>query len=298
MLGVVGGLAITYLGIMIYEVIDETRPRPYEICCQTPADWGYEFEDVRLDGDGVTLAGWYIPSRNRAAVLLLHPGGSSRLGVAAFARLLAENGYGVLLYDRRANGESTGDRLSRGWKDVPDVAAAIEFLTHRDDVDARRLGVFGASIGGQVALRAAARHEELRAVIADGPSLCSRRDAPSGGTFEFRLMKASHWVWELLFQRRLNMKAPPAVVEVIGEISPRPVFLISAGGVERHVTESYFDHAQEPKTLWVIPEADHGQTWGKRPDEYPKRFLAFFDQTLLASSSGPSDSDRAELPAG
>ena len=69
-------------------------------------------EDVSFEtDDGLTLRGWYAPSRNGAAVVLVHGLGGSRLGPRKHARLLAEHGYGVLLYDGRGRGESEGDTL-------------------------------------------------------------------------------------------------------------------------------------------------------------------------------------------
>ena len=58
--------------------------------------------------DGVRLSGWYIASRNGAAIVLVHGGGGDRQGTIRHARMLAEAGYGVLLYDARGRGESAG----------------------------------------------------------------------------------------------------------------------------------------------------------------------------------------------
>ena len=56
----------------------------------------------------MTLAGWYAPSRNGAAVVLLHGAGSTRSNVLDEAVVLAEHGYGVLMLDARGHGESAG----------------------------------------------------------------------------------------------------------------------------------------------------------------------------------------------
>jgi hypothetical protein len=64
--------------------------------------------------DGLRLAGWYRPSRNGAAVVVVHGGGSDRKGSVAHARMLARHGYGVLLYDARGRGESARAAPTRG----------------------------------------------------------------------------------------------------------------------------------------------------------------------------------------
>ena len=57
------------------------------------------------------LEGWYVPSRNGAAVIAF-PG---RKSPQRHARMLARHGYGVLLFDRRGEGRSDGDPNAFGW---------------------------------------------------------------------------------------------------------------------------------------------------------------------------------------
>ena len=77
-----------------------------------PNHLGVPYEDVKFTtGDGLELEGWYIPSRNGAAVIAF-PG---RNGPQKPARMLARHGYGVLLFDRRGEGESEGEPNSWGW---------------------------------------------------------------------------------------------------------------------------------------------------------------------------------------
>ncbi len=77
------------------------------------ADLGARKRPVTLrTADGLRLRGWYVPSRNGAAVALLHGTGGNRTGVAAHARLLARRGYGVLLFDLRGHGASDGRSTS------------------------------------------------------------------------------------------------------------------------------------------------------------------------------------------
>ena len=70
---------------------------------------GIPHEEVAIETeDGRELSAWYVPSRNRTAVLLSHGSGGSRERVAAHARMLARHGYGVLAIDNPGNGESDG----------------------------------------------------------------------------------------------------------------------------------------------------------------------------------------------
>jgi uncharacterized protein len=129
--------------------------------------------------DGLTLKGWYVPSRNGAAVIAF-PG---RKGPQAHTRMLARHGYGVLLFDRRGEGASDGDPSSWGWGGERDIKAAIAFLRHRADVDPGRIGGLGLSVGGELMLQTAAETEDLKAVVSEGAGIRSVREhleIPSG----------------------------------------------------------------------------------------------------------------------
>jgi hypothetical protein len=61
--------------------------------------------------DGLKLKGWSVPSRNGAAVIAF-PG---RKGPQKQARMLVRHGYGVLLFDRRGEGESDATPSAGRW---------------------------------------------------------------------------------------------------------------------------------------------------------------------------------------
>ena len=287
LLGVVGGLLVTGLGYEILLFWMMTGAAQSQVCCETPKDWGFpDYLEVELAGHGETLTGWFIPGDNGAAVILLHPGGIHRMGTANEAKVLARAGFSVLLYDRRAHGDSTGEINSYGWLDWQDVPAAVAFLARQDGVDPERIGIFGASLGGQVALRAAASWpESLRAVWVDGPSLCGVADIPPrpGEPWKRFGRKLEAHLYTLLMTARTGMAAPPAVVEVIADVAPNPLVLVATEEIEQRVVRHYYQHAGEPKELWVVPEATHGGAWSARPEEYPRRLVAFFSDALGVS---------------
>ncbi len=137
-------------------------------------------------------------------------------------------------------------------------------------------------LGGQVALRAAAAYPDLAAVMADGPSLCGLRDHLPFSRLPRKYwgVRVLSWILRPLFELRLGTRQPPAVVDVIGDISPRPVFLIATEDIERRFVGRYFELAGEPKTLWEIPEATHGTGFATRPEEYRRKLLGFFERNL------------------
>ena len=75
-----GLLFIVYVGFPILVTKGAARPKRAPVCCYTPSDLGLEYKDVSFTtGDGVTLRGWYIPSKNGAAVIAAHVGAASAI---------------------------------------------------------------------------------------------------------------------------------------------------------------------------------------------------------------------------
>jgi uncharacterized protein len=100
--------------------------------------------------DGLELAGWYRPSVNGAAVVVVNSAAGDRSGSRSHGELLARHGYGVLMYDARGTGESEGTPNGWGWGWEHDVDGALSFLEDRPDVDGERIGALGLSTGADV----------------------------------------------------------------------------------------------------------------------------------------------------
>ena len=239
---------------------------------------GAEYEDVKFEtSDGLELEGWYIPSKNRAAVIAF-PG---RSGPRKPARFLARHGYGVLLFDRRGEGESEGDPNALGWGGTKDLEAAIAFLRRRSEVDPERIGGIGLSVGGEMLIELAAETDDLKAVVSEGAGIRSVREATEqAGAEKWAALPtwAAITLGTAIFS---NHSPPPNLKDLVGRIAPRPVFLIYAdrgqGGEE--LSAEYHEIAGEPKQLW---KTDSGHTGGydADPKEYERWVVRFFDDSL------------------
>jgi alpha/beta superfamily hydrolase len=242
-------------------------------------------EDVSFTtADGLELEGWYIPSRNGAAVISF-PG---RAGSQEQARLLARHGYGVLLFDRRGEGASEGEPNAWGWGGDADVKAAIAYLQRRPDVDPARIGGIGRSVGGEMLLETAAETDELAAVVSDGAGARSfhedqdqddPRDVSVLDKVLGTLMSASRTGAVALFSNQL----PPAnLKDLSARIDPQPVLLIAApnSNHSEELNRGYARAAGDNATLWEIPEAGHVGGLQARPEEYERRVIGFFDRAL------------------
>ena len=241
---------------------------------------GAAHEDVSFrTADGLTLRGWYVPSRNGAAVIAF-PG---RKGPQRQARMLIRHGYGVLLFDRRGEGASEGDPNAFGWGGAKDVDAAVAFLRRRPDVRDDRIGGIGLSVGGELMLEAAASNRALRAVVSEGAGARSLReeyDSMHGldklfGAAQYALRDASLAVFS-------GTTPPEHLARLVPRIAPRPLLLIQAPNSPNgeRLNDDYYRAAGEPKTSWAIPESRHIGGIEARPREYERRVVGFFDAAL------------------
>lgn len=242
------------------------------------ADLGAAKQDVVLHGaDGVRLRGWYVPSRNGAAVIAMHGTGSSRHGVARHARTLARHGYGVLALDLRGHGDSDGRSTSAPWKLDDDIDHAVDWVAARPDVAGARIGLLGVSMGAEVALRVAARRRDVRATVAEG-AMGGARDAQlAGASFPVLAQLAGLTLVSTL----LTGESSEADVDLVPRIAPRPLLLISSGRtIEADANRVYQRRGGASTQHWNLPDAAHGQAHKTAPAEYERRVIAFLDDAL------------------
>lgn len=242
------------------------------------SELGAAHEDVTLrTSDGLKLEGWYVPSRNRAAVIVF-PG---RSGARRQARMLARHGYGVLLYDRRGEGQSEGDPNTWGWDFDKDIRAGVDFLQHRADVDPTRIGGVGLSVGGEMLLDTAAETKALAAIVSEGAGARSLGEELDDASGLDSVLTAVTYVARDLANSVLQNRLPPDnLAKLIPKIAPRPVFLIHGEDDNNRLNPDYYRAAKEPKQIW---EAKGGHTHGitEQPAEYERRVVDFLDAALL-----------------
>lgn len=123
----------------------------------TPAEYGLEFEDLRIAAaDGTRLHAWFVPAREpRATVLFLHGNAGTIAHRVAWLPMFQQIRADALLLEYRGYGESTGTPSEAGL--YADAQAAWDYLTATRGTEAARIVVFGESLGGAPAAWLAAR---------------------------------------------------------------------------------------------------------------------------------------------
>jgi len=185
---------------------------------------------VFFDAAGVKLQGMYSAATPAVfASVICHPhplygGTMDNNVVTAVAQTLRETGHSTLRFNFRGVGESEG-RHGGGTDEVEDVRAAIEFVRQQAEGDDALVVLAGYSFGSWVAASALAGDGSVSHLILV---------APPTSMFDFSTLaedseeRARHFI--------------------VGE---RDQFC------DRDALQEVFDRLPEPKSMKVIPRADH-----------------------------------------
>ena len=249
----------------------------------TPADQGLAFADVRITADdGVGLGAWWIASRNGAAVVMLPGSGSTRDDVLDEAAFVARHGYGVLVMDARGHGVSGGRPMEFGWGHERDVRSAITWVLARPQIE--HVGLFGLSMGGEVALTTAALDPRVDAVVAEGASARTWDDAalepephPVG--------LANTWLTFVVADLLTPASPPAPLIDLVRAIDAPTLLIAGSPANERELDRLYADAAPGSVELWEIPSSPHVGGLTTEPREYPARVLAHLDDGLLPDTA-------------
>ena len=278
----------TLAGILVYLIINTGLAWMYVYVLEHPAcqDDPQRFSNSPVPEehwlktrDGLSLRAWYYPSKNGAAVLALGGLGGALGDNLPQVDFLEEEGFGVLQIDSRACARPRAP-VTLGAKELFDAEAGLAFLLSRPEVEV--IGVYGFSMGGAAAIRLAARHAEVAAVVAEGGYFNLGDDLIEPDSRLNALHRAflytiaaSYWLqtgmnpWEI------------SPIDDLPEISPRPVFLIyGEGEAASGRAQAQFEAAREPKSLWVVPGGAHGINYAASPGEFRHRVTEFFSSTL------------------
>ena len=236
---------------------------------------------VRFDTrDGITIAGWYVPSRNRAAVILAHGTNADRSHMLPELSMLAAAGFGVLAFDWPGNGQSGG---SIHWNEIERNAltAAADWLSARADVDPARLGVLGFSFGGYVTAQVVPADPRFIATVLEAtpPSLEAYMDHAHN-----KWGPLSRWSANAALRRAGVSGEDIVPADTIARTSPRAVLFI--GGdldpiVPQEMVQQLYAAARAPKELLIVHGAQHGGYVAAPGGEYAAKLVGFYSEHLL-----------------
>jgi dipeptidyl aminopeptidase/acylaminoacyl peptidase len=246
-------------------------------------DWsGLSPREVTVESEtGVSLAGRFFAGDDRATVVISHGYGGNQDEMLPVVDALHRAGFSVFTYDLRGSGRSQGE-ITFGTLEQRDLRSVVDFVAQLPEVDPERIGALGFSMGAATTVLTAAEDPRIKAVVNDSgwadvrswlkPKLIT---SPRNrfGTLSLALVEART-------ETDLDTLKPE---QVIADVSPRPILFVHG---ERDVVvpfsdaERNFAAAREPKELWRVADAAHGDTLLRGGATSSERVVTFFRQAL------------------
>ena len=229
--------------------------------------------------DGATIAGWSLPSHNGAVVIFVHGSPGDRSGFLPVAESLHRAGYGALLLDMPGHGESGGEA---NWGAQTRLAVERSVDAALQEPAARHVALFGYSMGSFIAAHVAAKDARVGALILLAPF------TELAGQLRYQYRSRVPLVSEFAVLAARAAGVPVDKMRTIDALraSPARPLLIIAGNrdsaVHYSMPQKLYEVALEPKRLWIVEGAGHGdirQT--AQPAEFDERVRVFLDQALV-----------------
>lgn len=215
-------------------------------------------ERVELDFEGAPMVGNLrrpAGARRPPLVLLIAGLDSTKEEFFAVENVFLARGMATFSLDGPGQGETGYSRTIRPDFEAP-VAAALDVLCARNDLDGDRVGMLGVSLGGYYAARAAAFEPRIRAVVVSGGpydygDLIRDRPPHSLATFAHGTGTASKEE-TYAFASRLTLNG------VLGRLT-QPMIVV-AGQRDRLVPWQHAARVAEEAPnaeLWLFEEGNH-----------------------------------------
>lgn len=227
---------------------------------------------------GHLVKGWFSAGRaGKGAVLLLHPVRSNRTAMLDRALYLNSLGYAVLLVDLQAHGETSGERITFGYREGKDAEASVAELRRR--APGERLGAIGVSLGA-ASLVLSDAHSGLQAVVLE-----SMYSTIEDAVKDRLALHLGGWARELahplLWQLKPRLGISATDLRPIERVAAvRSPVLVVHGTKDQHTTldeaRSIYGRIRSEKSLYLVEGASHVDLYRFAPREYEQQVARFF----------------------
>jgi dipeptidyl aminopeptidase/acylaminoacyl peptidase len=229
---------------------------------------------------GELLSGWLALMTPEAPVIILaHGTPGNRMSMLQRAAFLYKHGYNVLLFDFQSYGLSQGVMSTLGMVESEDILAAIAFLHGLPDTMYSKIGVLGLSMGATAAVLAASRSSDILALVAESCPVDATRvpgDVPDEASRE-----ADRQLVEDVYGVDITQARP---IDYVHKLAGRTALFFINGDADDTTPlpgmQALYQAAGAPKQYWIVPNANHAQSFAIDPDGYMERVDAFFDTYL------------------
>lgn len=285
LLVVIGGFLL-----VTYQQADHLVHYPLETrtsATKQPQDFDLQVQEVvLLNSDRQKLHGYFWPSANGAFVMLQHGFKADRSYMLEEAKLLQDAGYGILVTSVRSHDLNDGDEITFGVREMDDLNTWYTYLTNEQGAEKGKVGLLGNSMGGSMAIEYAALNQDIAAVVAVS-AFSSLQDTINVSVVYFTGLPAfpfapmiSYWAESILDLDVEEVNATKAAAKLCNT----PLFVMQGGQdivVSVGSGQWIYDAACGDKELWFEEDIGHTKFDTKKPDEFKRRVIAFFDKALL-----------------
>jgi fermentation-respiration switch protein FrsA (DUF1100 family) len=255
------------------------------IYCGDPSQLDLFFEDISFQSDdGNNLSGWYMPAeKSDKAVIFVHGHGADRREGMRWFKAVHQAGFNILAFDLRNQGNSTKSFSTMGYFEKQDVIGALDYLQQQKQI--QRIGIFGTSMGAATSIMAMVDDPRIVAGVfeagwANLDDLYGEIIEQHLGLPSFPLAPLITWMLE---QRTGMDMAVVNPENLLGGISPRPVFIIHCSGdnlIGFSHGERNYAAANEPKEFWTSPCQIHARAWQSDPEYIENRVTNYYIKYL------------------
>ena len=249
-----------------------------------PENFGLTYEKISFrSADGLTLAGWFLPSpAGLDKTLVICHGWADNKGQILEQTFFLNRGEGfnLLYFDFRGHGESARAQVTMGKQELLDLEAAVDYLKLSRLRCAEHLGIIGFSMGGAVAAMALVKHPEIKAAVLESPFADFHQVGRRWAWDKYRVPYFPMIMLVLLLAKvrsghdDIDTYSPEAFLP-----AARTPLLLIAG--ERDVlvrpedVRRLYAAARGPKDFWLVPGAAHIKCRQAGPADYDARVAAF-----------------------
>lgn len=300
-----GLLTFLYAGVTTVMATLVVQEHPLALA-GSPGDFGLDYRTVVFParGDHVAIRGWFIPGvlpngqeTAQRVLIMIHGRDQNRTdpaaGLLSLSSALARQGFAVLVFDMRGNGQSPAAPFSLGYFEQRDALGAVDFLRsgplpYPALGRPRAIGGWGVSMGAIALLMAAAKEPAIQAIVADSayPDILPilQREIPKqGGVPSFLTPGALAAAWALYGIDFYNVKPG----DVVASLAPRPLLFIQ-GAADTYNPPSNLnvlmrDAEAAPNAnvqSWLVPGAAHAQAYHVEGAAYVDRLVTFYTSAL------------------
>ncbi|MEE3717633.1 alpha/beta fold hydrolase [Tumidithrix elongata RA019] len=227
--------------------------KPTHTVTTTPAEaYKLTFQDLYLpvkleNGSIEKIHGWWIPSANKDAqvLLYLHGNGKNMQANLEHANRLHKLGFSILMIDYRGYGLSDGGFPSESGVYI-DAQTAWDYLTQQQQINPKQIVIYGHSLGGAIAIDLASKHPDAAGLIVES-SFTSMRD------MVYRDPKFSIFPVDLLLNQKFDSIHKVTTLKM-------PVLYIHGTEDElipASMSQQLFDTTLTSKQLLLIPNGKH-----------------------------------------